>query len=65
MNPSDKYRYVRFLPEYSWLAWSNKNITAPLKVNTGKISHSIPVSTIIPNNNVDTIIAYFPDSQFK
>ncbi len=65
MNPSDKYRYVRFLPEYSWIGWSDKKIPAPLKVNSGENSHSIPETTVISNNGLNVIIGYFPDVQFK
>jgi hypothetical protein len=65
MNPSDKYRYVRFLPEYSWLGWSNKSITAPLTVNTGKSSSTIYNTTVITNNKSNTIIGYFPDIQMQ
>lgn len=65
MNPSDKYRFVRFLPEYSWLGWSNKRITAPLKINSGERSYSIPNTTVISNNGANTIMGYFPDSQFR
>ncbi len=64
MNPSDKYRYVRFLPEYSWLGWSNNNITAPITVNSGKTTSTIFNTTIITNIN-NTIIGYFPDTQIQ
>ncbi len=62
MNPSDKYRFVRFLPEYSWLGWSNKKIAIPLTINSGKDSHIIHDSKAISNNSVKTIIGYFPDA---
>lgn len=65
MNPSDKYRFVRFLPEYSWIGWSNKRITAPLKVNSGDKSYSISNTTVISNNGANIITGYFPDSQFR
>jgi len=65
MNPSDKYRFVRFLPEYSWLGWSKKNITTPLKVNSGNNSYNIYNSTVISNKGVNTIIGYFPDAALK
>lgn len=65
MNPSDKYRYVRFLPEYSWLGWSNKNITSPLIVNSGGKSYTLRNSAVISNNGVNIITGYFPDSQLK
>lgn len=65
MDPSDKYRFVRFLPEYSWLGWSNKNITSPLMINSGKETYTIQNSTVISNNGTNTIIGYFPDAHIK
>lgn len=65
MNPSDKYRYVRFLPEYSWIGWSDKNITAPLTVNSGASSEIIYNTTIITNNESNVLIGYYPDAQIK
>jgi len=65
MNPSDKYRYVRFLPEYSWLGWSNKNITAPLTVNSGAASETIYNTTVITNKGNNIIIGYYPDAQIQ
>jgi hypothetical protein len=65
MNPSDKYRYVRFLPEYSWLGWTNKNITVPLNVNYGTVSETIYTSTVVTNRGDNIIIGYYPDAQIK
>lgn len=65
MNPSDKYRYVRFLPEYSWLGWSNRNIATPLTVNSGNNSNIIYNSITVTNNKNNTIIGYFPDTQLQ
>lgn len=65
MNPSDKYRYVRFLPEYSWLGWSDKKITAPLQVKAGEVKHSIENTIIIRNSGKNVIVGYFPDSRIK
>lgn len=65
MDPSDKYRFVRFLPEYSWLGWSSKNISTPLRINSGSESYSITNSTLISNNGNNTIIGYFPDAHLK
>ncbi len=65
MNPSDKYRYVRFLPEYSWLGWSNKDLTVPLTVNSGNNTSTIYNTTVITNNGNKTIIGYYPDAEIK
>lgn len=65
MNPSDKYRYVRFLPEYSWLGWSSRNVTTPLSVKSGDRIFTITNSTKISNTGKDIIIGYFPDAHLK
>lgn len=65
MDPSDRYRFVRFLPEYSWLGWSNRRVTTPLQVNTGERSYYLSNTTTVSNSGVKIITGYFPDSQLK
>lgn len=65
MNPSEKYRFVRFLPEYSWIGWSNKNLTDPLTVYSGGNPHIISNPTVISNGGITTRIGYFPDADLK
>ncbi|MBN2041488.1 MAG: ankyrin repeat domain-containing protein [Spirochaetes bacterium] len=37
MDSAETYRFVRFLPEYAWVGWSNRKLTEPLTVyNKGK-----------------------------
>jgi uncharacterized protein YlbG (UPF0298 family) len=33
---SNRYRFVRFLPEYAWIGWSSKKLKYPLKVYKNK-----------------------------
>lgn len=65
MNPSDTYRFVRFLPEYSWLGWSNKKIALPLVVNTRERSHMLNNSRVISNGGKNTFVGYYPDVFFQ
>lgn len=65
MNPSEKYRFVRFLPEYSWIGWSDKPVTTPLKINSAEKNYSISNSYSISNKGINTVIGYFPDSSLK
>lgn len=65
MDPSDRYRFVRFLPEYSWLGWSNRRVTTPLQINTGERSYYLPNTASVSNNGVNIVTGYFPDSRFK
>ena len=65
MNPADKYRFVRFLPEYSWLGWSNKTISTPVRVNSHGDSHPLAGSTFITNNGHNVLIGYYSDSQLQ
>jgi hypothetical protein len=57
------YRYVRFLPEYAWIGWSNEDISYPVKAYQGKeLKFEIDSSTrmLFKENNV--LLSYYPDS---
>ncbi|MEI6971499.1 MAG: hypothetical protein WCL44_08265 [bacterium] len=47
LDTSDRYRFVRFLPEYIWVAWSNDDLKYPLAFKTDNgVSRAInPIST--------------------
>jgi hypothetical protein len=34
MDPSPTYRFVRYLPEYLWLGWSDQPVTYPVRLTT-------------------------------
>ncbi len=61
MNPADKYRYVRFLPEYAWLGWSNKNITPPVSIKSGKSNIKLKNSYKIKGRGTSLTLGYYPD----
>lgn len=33
IDPTEQYRFVRYLPEYFWLGWSNEKLHYPLTIN--------------------------------
>jgi hypothetical protein len=63
LNPSDGYRYVRYLPEYVWMGWDEQKIELPLTL-TEQASNSVsslnPVFTVSHHSH-DVILAYYPD----
>ncbi|MBT4287601.1 MAG: hypothetical protein HOD92_09710 [Deltaproteobacteria bacterium] len=52
-NLSNYYRFSRFLPEYSWLTWSDLNYDFPLKISPGE--------HLIKDSKSRVIIQYLPD----
>jgi hypothetical protein len=38
LDVSEKYRFVRFLPEYAWLGWSGRDLKFPITVYKGNKS---------------------------
>lgn len=65
MDPSETYRFVRFLPEYSWLGWSQKEISVPLQIMTGENSYILQNTTVVSNGKKNILIGYFPDAYLK
>jgi hypothetical protein len=61
VDPSIYYRYVRFLPEYLWMGWSDQAIYYPLKVSTSSGSlNSIRQPSVLGAATV--IVGFLPDS---
>jgi len=61
MNPAEKYRFVRFLPEYAWIGWTAKELNSPLKLKTGNNVRPLKNSHKISNNGCSTLLGYYPD----
>lgn len=61
MNPAEKYRFVRFLPEYAWLGWSSKKITPPVSVKSGDREVMLKNSYIIKGRGSSLTVGYYPD----
>lgn len=61
MNPADRYRFVRFLPEYAWFGWSSKKITPPVSVKSGNREIMLKSSYIIKGRGTSVTFGYYPD----
>ncbi len=61
MNPADKYRFVRFLPEYAWLGWSHRSITPPVSIKSGNRNIKLKNSYKIKGNGTTLTLGYYPD----
>ncbi len=63
MDPSDKYRFVRFLPEYAWMGWTDREIKKPMNIVKKKSSFSMKNLTRISRGKTSVYIGYYPDSR--
>ncbi len=61
LDASIYYRYVRYLPEYLWMAWSDEAVAYPVKVSTPGSAIEIPQPTVV--NGVSVSIAHLPDGR--
>jgi hypothetical protein len=59
LDPSDRYRFVRFLPEYIWMGWSDDDLSFPLLIRAPYSSFSVSSPTVI--NDTVVIIFHVPD----
>jgi hypothetical protein len=61
VDPSNNYRFVRYLPEYLWMGWSDQAINYPLQVSASSGARStIKQPTVIGNTTVT--LGFIPDS---
>jgi hypothetical protein len=60
LDPSPAYRYVRYLPEYMWVGWSDQAVAFPVKASTPYASIEIQRPGIV--NGVAVSIAQLPDA---
>jgi hypothetical protein len=63
MNPADRYRFVRFLPEYGWLGWSSKKITPPVSIKSGTREGLLKTSYNIKGKGTTMTFAFYPDTE--
>lgn len=59
LDPSDRYRFVRYLPEYLWMGWSDQPISYPVQLRTPIAQIKIEQPTIIGRTSVT--VAHMPD----
>ena len=61
IDPSIHYRFVRYLPEYLWIGWSDQAITYPVELRTSSGSRTyIRQPSVIGPTSVT--IAFVPDA---
>jgi hypothetical protein len=64
MDPSKQYRFVRYLPEYLWIGWSDQAISYPVELRTSSGSRTyIQKPGVIGHPSVS--IAFIPDSSIS
>ncbi len=64
LDPSENYRFVRFLPEYLWMGWSDQPITFPVTLQTPLSATLIQQPSVL--NGAQTVsIGYLPDARFN
>ncbi len=63
LNPSDDYRFARFLPEYIWVGWSNEKLFSPLRIWVGKggVEQNLDVTTSISRPDSQVYLAHYAD----
>ncbi len=61
LDPSTSYRFVRYLPEYLWIGWSDQNIVYPVEIRTPSSRILIKQPGIVNRNLVS--ITYLPDNR--
>ncbi|HEY5992964.1 MAG TPA: hypothetical protein VIU46_00020 [Gallionellaceae bacterium] len=61
LDPSPSYRFVRYLPEYMWIGWSDQPAAFPVKVSTPYASAIIEQPQVV--NGIAVSIAHLPDSR--
>lgn len=59
LDPSITYRFVRYLPEYLWMGWSDQTITYPVELRTASSKIRIPQPSVI--NGTSVSVAHLPD----
>ena len=59
LDTSDRYRFVRYLPEYIWFGWSDQPINYPVQLRTPIAQIKLDQPTIIRSTSVT--VAYIPD----
>ncbi|KAF0205910.1 MAG: hypothetical protein FD173_599 [Gallionellaceae bacterium] len=62
LNPSESYRFVRYLPEYLWMGWSDQALSYPMTLRTPYSYTSIAQPGVV-NDGTSVSIAHLPDAR--
>ncbi len=63
LDPSMRYRFVRYLPEYLWLGWSDRRIAYPVELRTATARAVVGRPSV--SNQAAVSIAWLPDAGFS
>ena len=61
LDPSEHYRFVRYLPEYLWMGWSDQTISYPVTLRTPQAQATLPRPTVV-KDGASVSIAHLPDT---
>lgn len=59
LDPSLSYRYVRYLPEYLWMGWTDQPITYPVVLSTPDYRATVEYPAVVAPTSVG--VAFVPD----
>lgn len=59
LDPSITYRFVRFLPEYLWMGWSDQAIAYPVELRTASSGIRIQQPSVV--NGTSVSVSHLPD----
>jgi hypothetical protein len=62
VDPSTTYRYVRYLPEYLWMGWSEQHASYPVEVRTFENQSIIRQPTALSKQGMAVSIAFVSDA---
>lgn len=60
LDPSPRYRFVRLLPEYLWIGWSDQDMAFPLDLRAAAADIRIPRPSVM--NHTAVTVAWLPDA---
>jgi hypothetical protein len=64
VDPSIQYRFVRYLPEYLWLGWSDKALSYPLELRTSSGSRTY-IRQASVTGHTSVVISFIPDASIS
>lgn len=66
VDPSNYYRYVRFLPEYLWIGWTNNKINYPIQIKkNNEIIKEVNSEVILTEDKKAITNLYYADVDLK
>jgi hypothetical protein len=63
VDPSLAYRYVRYLPEYLWMGWSEQHASFPVEVRTSQDMVILKQPTVVNTQGMGVSVAFLLDAK--